>query len=197
MVEEFHPAFGRGLTVVVAVLGALIAIASAVGGVDDAVATIPWVLLFVTCCWAIFWHPRVIVADTGVRIVNVTRTIDVPWSSIVDLETRWALTLVTAHGRFEAWAGPPPSAGGAVRTARRSRRRSVDETESVSPAHAAKQSSRNAATIVRQRWDQLNINGSNDNTRRAVGVPMIRWHWQIGLIVAGFAALAIGSLVAG
>lgn len=196
MIEEFRPAFGRGLTVVVATLGALIAVAAVVSGIDDAVATVPWILLFVTCCWVIFWHPRVIVTDASVRIVNVTRTIDVPWSSIVDLETRWALTLITDHGRFEAWAGPPPSAGGAARTARRSRRRAGDERQSVTPTRTAKPGSRNAATIVRQRWDQLDIDGSNDNTRRADDVPVIRWHWQIGLIVAGLVALSIGSLLA-
>ena len=195
MVEEFCPAFGRGLTVVVAVFGAVIAVAAAVSGLNDVIVTMPWVLLFITGCWAIFWNPRVVVAEAGVRLVNVTRTIDVPWPSIIDLETRWALTLVTEHGRFEAWAGPPPSAGGAVRTARRSRRMAVDETETGTAGENISPSSRNAATIVRQRWDQLCADGLLDDSPLAVDSPRIRWHWQIGLVVAVLVVLSIGPLV--
>ena len=51
---------------------------------------------------------RSIVDDGGVRLVNVARTIDLPWPSIVAVDTKWALTLVTAYGRFTGWAAPAP-----------------------------------------------------------------------------------------
>lgn len=200
MVEEFRPTFGRGLTVVAAVLGvAVVAFLVPTSGVGDALATAPWVLLFSACCWAIFWNPRVVVSDGGVRLVNVTRTIDVPWPAIVGIETRYALTLVTAYGRFAAWAAPAPSAGGALRTAMRSRPRALDsddEVEAVTMGEIAGTASGDAATIVRRRWDRLRADGFLDEPRLEFDAPPVRWHWQIGLVVAGLAALSMGTLVA-
>ena len=46
-------------------------------------------------CWAVFWRPVVAVDDGGVRLVNVLRTIDLPWPSILAIDTKWALTLIT------------------------------------------------------------------------------------------------------
>jgi hypothetical protein len=199
VVEEFRPTFGRGLTVVATVLGAATLVYIAVtSGVDDALLTVPWVLLFATCCWAIFWNPRVVVSDGGVRLVNVTRTIDVPWPSISDVETRYALTLVTAYGRYAAWAAPAPSAGGALRTAMRSRPHADDgEVEAVTMGEVPGTASGDAAMIVRRRWDRLRADGFLDDARLEFDAPPIRWHWKIGLVVAGLAALSVGSLLVG
>jgi hypothetical protein len=198
VVEEFRPTFGRGLTVVVAVLGAAtLTFIAATSGLGDALVTVPWVLLFTTCCWAFFWNPRVVVSDGGVRLVNVTRTIDVPWPSITDVETRYALTLVTAYGRFAAWAAPAPSAGGALRTAMRSRPRAVDgKVEAVTMGEIPGTASGDAAMIVRRRWDRLRADGFLENARLEFDKPPIRWHWKTGLAVTGLAALSVGSLIA-
>jgi hypothetical protein len=196
VVEEFRPGFGRGLTVVSAVLGlAVVVFIAATSGVADAVATVPWVLLFTVCCWAIFWNPCLVVSDGGVRMVNVTRTIDVPWPAIVGVETRYALTLVTAYGRFAAWAAPAPSAGGALRTAMRSRPPSNGgEVEAVTMGEIAGTASGDAALIVRRRWDRLRADGFLDEPRLEFERPPIRWHWQIGLAVATLAAVCVGTL---
>ena len=199
MDEEFRPTFGRGLTVVAAVLGlAVVVFLAASSGIGDALITLPWVLLFTACCWAIFWNPCVVVSDGGVRLVNVTRTIDVPWPAIVEVETRYALTLVTAYGRFAAWAAPAPSAGGALRTAMRSRPRrrdGDDDVEAVTMGEIAGTPSGDAAQIVRRRWDRLRADGFLDDPRLEFEQPPIRWHWQIGLVVAGLAALSVGTLI--
>ena len=124
MIEEFRPGFGRGLTAVIAIAGvATLMFVAATSGPVDALLTLPWVALFALSAWATFWRPRVVVSDGGVRLVNVTRTIDAPWPAITDVETRYALTLVTVYGRFAAWAAPAPGAGAALRTAMRSRPR--------------------------------------------------------------------------
>ena len=61
--------------------------------------------------WLLFWHPRVDVTDEGVTLVNPLRTIRVPWAALINVETQYALTLVTPDGRHRAWArtgtGPP------------------------------------------------------------------------------------------
>jgi hypothetical protein len=198
VVEEFRPAFGRGLTVTAAVLGvATVVFVMVTSGLGDALVTMPWVLLFTTCSWAIFWNPRVVVSDGGVRLVNVTRTIDVPWPSIIDVETRYALTLVTAYGRFAAWAAPAPSAGSALRTAMRSRPRPVDgKVEAVTMGEILGTASGDAAMIVRRRWDRLRADGFLDNARLEFDRPPIHWHWKTGVAVAGLIALSLGSLIA-
>jgi len=198
VVEEFRPPFGRGLTVVVAVLGVVVVVVAATSDIGDALVTMPWVLLFTACCWAIFWNPRVVVADGGVRLVNVTRTIDVPWPSITDVETRYALTLVTAYGRFAAWAAPAPSAAGALRMTMRARTRAVGdgEVEAVTMGEIAGTASGDAATIVRRRWDRLRADGFLDDPRLEYDKPPIHWHWQMGLVVVVLAALSVGTLIA-
>ena len=78
----------------------------------------PWLALVAGSCWALFWRPEVVVDDGGVRLVNVFRTIDVPWPSIQAVDTKWALTLITAYGRFTGWAAPAPGMHEAVRAHR-------------------------------------------------------------------------------
>ena len=95
------------------------------GSWTDAALVAPWAALVALACWATFWRPMVAVSPAGVRIVNVTRTIDIPWPAIQDVETKWALTLVTAYGRFTAWSAPAPGARSALRSLAVDARRDV------------------------------------------------------------------------
>lgn len=203
MHEEFRPAFGRGLTIVMAVAAVVaLVFVLATEGVANALLTLPWLCLFVTACWAIFWRPTVIVSDAGVRLVNVTRTIDVPWPALLDVETRYTMTLHTAYGRFGAWAAPAPGAGTALRTSMRSRpaRRSDDtdgEVASSSMGDLAGTSSGDAATIVRRRWERLREAGHLDDPQLEFDEPPIRWHWEIGAVVAGLGIVSVAALFVG
>lgn len=200
MIEEFRPGFGRGLAVVVSITSvAALLFISVTSGIDDALATLPWALLAAVGAWAIFWRPRVVVSDGGVRLVNVTRTIDAPWPAITDVETRYALTLVTAYGRFAAWAAPAPGAGPALRTAMRSRPRATEDDETVTAVtmgDMAGTASGDAAMIVRRRWERLRADGFLDDPRLEFERPPIRWHWHIGLAVALLTAWCVASLIA-
>jgi hypothetical protein len=195
--DDFRPAFGRVLTVTISLLGAaVIVFVAATSGPSDALVTLPWALLFAGSCWAIFWNPRVEVSDGGVRLVNVTRTIDVPWPAITGIETRYALTLITAYGRFAAWAAPAPSAGGALRTAMRSRPSAGDDdvVDAVTMGEIAGTASGDAAAIVRRRWDRLRSGGFLDDPQLEFAAPPVRWHWEIGLTIATLAVLSVASL---
>lgn len=200
MHEEFRPGFGRGLTVLVAAGALFVLVFVAVtNGVADALLTMPWLLFFVTCCWAIFWRPCVVVSDAGVRLVNVTRTIEVPWPALLDVETRYALTLVTAYGKFAAWAAPAPGAGSALRTSMRSRRAhdADEQVESSLMGDLAGTSSGDAAMIVRRRWERLRDAGYLDDPKLEFEEPPVRWHWEIGAIVLGLAAASVVTLFLG
>lgn len=163
--------------------------------------TLPWVALFMTCSWAIFWRPSVEVSDAGVRLVNVTRTIDVPWPAVIDVETRYALTLDTAYGRFSAWAAPAPGAGPALRTAMRHRPSRDDDagidaaTRSVTIGEVPGTPSGDAAVIVRRRWQRLQDAGFLDDPQLEFERPPIRWHWRVGATIAALAALSAATLI--
>lgn len=203
MYEEFRPGFGRGLTVVIAAAAVIsFVFIATTGSIEDALLTLPWLCLVVSCCWAVFWRPSVIVSDAGVRLVNVTRTIDVPWPALRGVETRYALTLDTAYGKFAAWAAPAPGAGTALRTSMRSRspRRDTDDDTEVKGASMGDiegTSSGDAATIVRRRWERLRDAGHLDDPRLEFDAPPVRWNWGIAAVVAGLAVVCLATLLLG
>ena len=201
--EVFRPGFGRGLTVVLGCSCVVsLVVVAARSGSTETLLTLPWVALFMTCCWAIFWRPSVEVSDAGIRMVNVTRTIDVPWPAVVDVETRYALTLDTAYGRFSAWAAPAPGAGPALRAAMRNRPRrhdgdGSDETvRSVTMGELAGTASGEAAMIVRRRWERLKDAGFLDDPQLEFDRAPIRWHWRVGASIVALTAISLATLIA-
>ena len=76
-------AFGVVVTVVMAGPGAL-------GGIAP-------LALIAFLGWQLFWMPSVVVHDAGVTLENPFRSIEVPWAALVHVDTRFALTLVTAR----------------------------------------------------------------------------------------------------
>lgn len=200
--EVFRPGFGRGLTVVLGCVAVLsLAIVATRSGLVSMLLTLPWVALFMTCCWAIFWRPSVEVSDAGVRLVNVTRTIDVPWPAVVGVETRYALTLDTVYGRFSAWAAPAPGAGPALRAAMRSlppqsdAGADADATRSVTIGDVQGTPSGDAAEIVRRRWQRLQDAGFLDDPQLEFERAPICWHWRIGATIVVLAAISAATLV--
>jgi hypothetical protein len=199
--EEFRPGFGRGLTVVMAIAAAVVLVSVAfTNGATATLLTVPWLALFITGCWAVFWRPMVRVSDAGVRLVNVTRTIDVPWPALQEVSTRYALTLTTAYGRYAAWAAPAPSAGTALRSSMRFRPSGAPddgEITAVSVGDMPGSMSGDAGAAVRRRWDALRAAGHLDDPRLEFDRAPVRWHWKTGLALAGLTALCVATLSAG
>lgn len=172
MSAEFRPAAGRILAAVVIALCALGLVLSVVQGGSTVLWRFgPWVALICLAVWAGYWNPRVVMTDSGVRVVNVTRTVDVPWAAITDVRTRWALTLETAAGSVSAWAAPAPGAAALAR----SRRQGEDEPSTA------------AAAAVKAQWLER-----HSGTPQAAAVTK-SWNAPI-LIAAG--ALVVAGLAA-
>lgn len=117
----FSSAYGRVLTVVTAV--AAVAAVLAVAGdlpVRDVLTTALAGALVTLVVWAALGRPAVEVSDGEVVLVNVTRTVRIPWPLLDRAEARWSLEVHTVDGRrWTAWAAPRGSAaGGAMRAAR-------------------------------------------------------------------------------
>lgn len=73
-------------------------------------------LALVALAHALYWRPRLEVHESGVRLVNPARTVSIPWARIVDVRTRFAVTVVTDQGSYSSFALPSAGAGAAFRS---------------------------------------------------------------------------------
>ncbi len=201
MTSVHRPAFGRWLCLAIwaaCVFGLVRELADAPAA---GIALLPWLALASLAAWAAYWRPCVQVDDGGVHLVNVLRTIDLPWPSIQRIDTKWALMLYTAYGGFTAWAAPAPG----VRTAARLRtgpRQALPESAisdgvSIRPGDLPGTPSGDAALTVRRRWEELRNAGFLDDPRLEFARPPVRWHWSV-IVAAGIVALGcVVSVLAG
>jgi len=189
--EEVRPWYGRALTIGLAVIciGVTVSVVFQ-DGWSDAGTVAPWTAFVTLACWATFWRPLVAVSDAGVRLVNVTRTIDVRWPALEGLDTKWALTLTTEYGRFTAWSAPAPGARNAMQSVigeRHDRHRGAETT--VSPGELVETPSGSAAAVVRERWEKLRAAGHLDDPRLERERADVTWH--IGTATAAVALIAV------
>jgi len=142
-----------------AVIAGLTAARGFEDGTTAVLRALPLAVFLGLLAWLVFWHPRVDVTDEGVTMVNPLRTITVPWAALINIETQYALTLVTPDGRHRAWAAPGPgrhavvTAGndelaGMSRTAR-------DSRGAVAIGDLPSAPSGQVARMVRRRWEHL------------------------------------------
>lgn len=55
-----------------------------------------------------FWRPHVRVRPSAVTVVNSWRSHRVPWAALLDVQTRFDLTLITTRGEIHARGAPSP-----------------------------------------------------------------------------------------
>jgi hypothetical protein len=130
--------------------------------------------------WQLFWMPAVVVHDGGITLENPFRSITVPWPALVHVDTRFALTLVTADKSYTSWAAPAPGIWGG-RNARPEDLQGLPATtygpgKSVRPGDLKSTDSGQAAGLVRARWHELVEGGglAADDATTTVTVT-IRW----------------------
>ena len=185
--ETFRPAFGRTLAGALIATCSLSALSLLGTGRDQVVLILPWLALVGFAAWAMYWRPEVRVDAAGVHVVNVFRTVDVPWPAIDEVDTRWALTLVTSLGDVRAWAAPAPGRQVMRRAQPEDRRMGgARRGDVVRPSDLPQTESGAAAQIVRQRWLRLRKDGYLDDARVEFDRLPTRWH--VG-VIAGFAVL--------
>ncbi len=162
---SFRPAFGRVLTIVIAVIaaGALAGYLVA-GDVLGLLRSGWWLLLMAAVVWALFWMPAVEVLEHAVIIRNPLSTWTVPWPAIQRIDTKWALTLFTERGRIEAWAAP--ASGRYTVFTLGPDDTKVSETARVAgairPGDTLSSESGAAANHIRRHWEQLRDDGLLD-----------------------------------
>jgi hypothetical protein len=198
-VEEYiyRPVFSRVLAGVTAVICAVALVIVLIhDGIGYALELLPWLALVSGAAWAVFWNPCVRVDDSGVRFVNVTRTIDLPWPSIQRIDTKWALALVTSFGTFTAWCAPAPSRMSARRLSRHERTELPESTyvgkDTIRPGDAPGSPSGDVALVVRRQWDALRDAGHLDNPVLESDRPRVTWH--LPLLAGAVVLVALGVL---
>jgi hypothetical protein len=162
---SFRPAFGRVLTIVIALIGAGALAGYLIAG--DLLGLLRsgwWLLLMAAVVWALFWIPAVEVLEHAVIIRNPLSTWTVPWPAIQRIDTKWALTLFTERARIEAWAAPA-SGRYTVFTL------GPDDTKvsesarvagAIRPGDTLSSESGAAANHIRRHWEQLRDDGLLD-----------------------------------
>jgi Bacterial PH domain len=164
-------------------------------GLSGVLRSAPWFVLVGGSCWVLFWRPCVIVDDSGVQVVNVFRTIHLPWPSINAVDTKWALRLYTAYGRYTAWAAPAPSPHEVLRASQKDAAHLPADTyaaEGIRLGDLPTTPSGNAALLIRRRWQELREAGHLENPRLERERAVVKWH--TGTIAVGVAMVLLGVL---
>lgn len=194
----YRPTFGRLLvfaTILLSVIAVVLVLVTE--GPGPTVQVLPWVALFTGASWLLFYNPRVVVDDSGVLLVNVLRTLHLPWPSIQRVDTKWALTLVTSLGTYTAWAAPAPSRMSARRLSRRESEVLPESTylgqDLIRPGDAPGSPSGDVALVIRRHYDALRDAGHLDDPRLEREKPRSAWHV---IPVAVGAVLLVLGLVA-
>lgn len=197
----FRPASGRWMTGVVAALAAFGIVSLALeGGQTELLRYGPGLVLVTALVWAAYWQPAVTVSAAGVTLRNVLRTVELPWPSIQRVDTRFALTLVTAYGTYSAWAAPAPGTGRAREASAADLRGLPESTygagQSVRPGDLPNSPSGAAAAIVRVRWEALRDAGHLDQPRLERDRPRSQVHWRTVTLLSVLAALTVAAVLA-
>lgn len=195
MQTVFRPWFGKALTILIGVTCAIGLVITTVH--DGWTATWrfgPWLVLLVGAVWAMYWRPSVEVREDGLRVVNIVRTIDIPWHCLTEVDTVWSLRFTTSAGRFAAWAAPAPSAVSSIRQARRQQGLMHRGGDRATADPASERSARHGLqTLVREiqrAWDDSRVDGSS-----VTAAVSMRWHRHVILVGAALLALAILATV--
>ncbi|WP_372593310.1 hypothetical protein [Actinotalea sp.] len=152
--------------------------------------------------WALFWRPLVEVSDGGVRVVNVLRTIEIPWPVLDRAEVRWSLVVHTLDARWTAWGAPRSSA--AASAVRRSEQTRVDHGRpsaglgrAVGRLPSAASAERVADAIAMRQASLLaagHLDGAQARARESGLKETITWHR--GTIAAALTLAALTGVLA-
>jgi hypothetical protein len=179
------------LSWLVAALG--LAVTAAAGGPAALLGTGP-LLLIGFLGWLLFWMPAVVIHDGGITLENPFRSVEVPWSALVNVDTRYALTLVTPARNFVSWAAPAPGIWGG-RNARPEDLKGLPSAtygpgKSVRPGDLKTTDSGQAARLVRGRWEELVETGALDAGKAESTAVRVTFRWTA---VAATAVLLAAS----
>jgi hypothetical protein len=147
--------------------------------------------------WEALWRPELVVSDDGIAVTNPFRCVQVPWNALVNIDTKFALTLFTPGRKIEVWVAPSPGRSFGYRSAavaeREIRRTAPHSTNRVRPGDLPTSESGAAAEVVRSRWELLQVSGQIEAGIADTTKVLARWHWHS---TAALTALLVASVPA-
>jgi len=149
--------------------------------------------------WEGLWRPLMTISDDGVEVMNPLRSIQIPWNALVNVDTKFALTLFTPGRKFEVWVAPSPGRSFGYRSAavadREIRRTSPHSSSTVRPGDLVTSESGAAASLVRSRWELLQTSGLVE-AGIADEVPVtVLWNWPMAGALLVLLAVSIPALL--
>ena len=189
--DVFYSRFNRIVTVVVWVIAATLALSLFLlrpGPHLYYLVPGAFIALFV---WEVMWLPQVLVSDTAVTLRNPLRTVVIPWTALVHVDTKFALTLYTPGRKFAAFAAPAPGRSLIPNT------RKTDPVPFLNgehrPGDVLSSESGEAAHLVRRRWDLLKQRDLIESGVAETTPIVVAWHRGYG---AALALLGAASVIA-
>lgn len=164
-------------------------------GLTDALRYAPALVLVGYVCWMTFWAPAVAIEPSGVSLRNIVRTHRVTWPAIQRIDTKYALTLFTASGKYTAWSAPAPSRF-SMWNAHKQDLHSLPESSygpgmSLGLGDLPKSDSGVAAYYIRTEWEALRDAGHLDlGVVEGTGV-VTTWHRRDLIVVTILLLLAV------
>jgi hypothetical protein len=151
--------------------------------------------------WLVFWAPHLVVGPGGIDVANPFRQIHIPWEALVHVSSQYALTLVTPHGSFRAWAAPGPGRHQIVYAGPNDLSglpsATFDGQRSVQLGDLPSSSSGAAGELVRRRWQQLVEDGALEaGVADATDVP-VRWRTRELAVLGGLAVVGLALVLLG
>ncbi|QNE47548.1 PH domain-containing protein [Glaciihabitans sp. INWT7] len=195
--ETIASRFNRTIAIGVWVISLIIAVSLFFINRPDQLAYLVPLALVNLLVWEALWRPLLVVSDEGVVVTNPFRAVHVPWNALVNIDTKFALTLFTPGRKIEVWVAPSPGRSFGYRSAavaeREIRRTAPHSTNKVRPGDLPSSESGAAAEVVRSRWELLQVSGQieagvADSTRVTT-----HWHWYS---IAAIVALLVSSVPA-
>ena len=195
---SFRPTFGRVLSVIIAAIALGGLVGFVVGGDLGGLLRYGWGLLLLgTGAFALFWFPRLDVAEHEVTVRNIFSTVHVPWPAIERVDTKYALTLYTPLGRIAAWASPAPSRYGSQVSRTSDARLAADAAgTNPRPGDLLETTSGAAAFVIRRHLDDLREGGHLNNPVIEGGALRRDIHWPTIVVLGGLlVATVLGYLI--
>lgn len=194
---SYRSAFGRVLTVVVALVAAAGLAGFVVTGDWAGMLRYGWgLVLLAVLAVVLFWLPRLSIAEHEVTVRNVFTTFHVPWPAIQRVDTKYALTLDTPDGKVTAWASPAPNRYSAhVGFTREAKLAAEAGASNPRPGDLLSTQSGAAAFVIRRHVDDLREAGLLD-AGVELGTLRRDVHWvTVGVLAALVAATALGIVL--
>jgi hypothetical protein len=150
--------------------------------------------------WEALWRPVLKISDAQVEVTNPFRDVGIPWGALVNVDTKFALTLFTPGRKFEVWVAPSPGRSFGYRSAaiadREIRRTAPHSSSTVRPGDLITSESGAAASLVRSRWELLQTSGQIEAGIADTIAVAVNWHWRtitalLVLLVASVPALLV------